>query len=332
MRARFARFLGQARSGPYEIGSHKGAPLFHFKSNHFATTSQWIRPLFSSNYLQYVTQIAIFDVITPLYERGWEAYVVGGTLRDLMTDVPRNGQQSFIPRDIDLVVLAPSIEALESCFPNNLIQRRTRFGGLHLVKKLASGYEVHFDAWPLSETWAFRHCGIEAAMPNFPLTPFLNLDAIAVQLFTKDSAATIYERGFFEGLTSRLVDINFEPNPYPDICAVRALIIAARLHFDLSRKLARFISARASLPAFAERWREAQLSHYGHVRCDRFEINQWMKSISSQVHSGAERVHLPVSEARQLELWEDHPPGSKEKFEKGATSSESDQKHFASWF
>lgn len=309
LRSRFMRFLGQLKYRPRRRFERGRVPLLQFESITYNSTSRWSSPSRSSTYVQHLTQSAVFNVLSYLHAREWETYVVGGTLRDLMVGSPQGKYHYFVPRDIDLVVLAPSIEALEACFPKGLIRRRTRFGGLHLVKEFASGFEVHFDVWPLSETWAFKEYGIEAKMLNFPSTPFLNLDAIAIEVFPKrGSAAKIYEHGFFKAVASKLIDINFEPNPYPDICAIRSLITAAKLHFSLSRKLALFICSRANMPASIDRWHDAQISHYGQVRCSQTEIDKWLVSLKDQLSSDADRIEVPVSDARQMSLWDDHPP------------------------
>jgi hypothetical protein len=254
-------------------------------------------------------QIAIFDVLNYFYESGWETFIVGGTLRDLMVWFPQSGRRTIIPRDIDLIVNAPSVTAIEAVIPKELIRRKTSFGGLHLVKQVLSRCELHFDVWPLVETWAFKEFKFSPNISDFPKTPFLNLDAIAMELFPRGGCPRrIFENGFFEGIQSRLLDINFEPNPFPDVCAIRSLIVAAKSRFQISRRLATFIISRRDKPAFLDRWMHAQIAHYGQVRCTEGELVKWLTEIEYQLHSGCEKITVPVSNGRQLGLWLDYPP------------------------
>jgi hypothetical protein len=198
---------------------------------------------------------------------------------------------------------------LANCL-SDLIARRTRFGGLHLVKKVARVCEIHFDVWPLADTWAFKAQGIKPEISRFPSTPFLNLDAVAIELYPRaNQPRAIYERGFYQGISTRVIDINYEPNPSPDVCIARALIMAAKLQFALSRRLAHFICSWTSRQQDAlAALGHAQLTHYGQMRCSADELHSWLSSIQQQVSAGSDRIEIRVSHARQLGLWEDYPP------------------------
>jgi hypothetical protein len=257
-------------------------------------------------------QRAVRDIINRLRSRELVAYVVGGTLRDLISDPSTGGNRLMIPRDIDIIVANTSVRQLESCF-SDLISRRTRFGGLHLVKNLTEICEVHFDVWPLAETWAFKQYEISPDISRFPGTPFLNLDAVAVELFPAlGRPRMIHDYGFFEGMISRKIDINFEPNPFPDVCVIRALIMAAKLQFTLTRRLAAFILKRLKGEADVfGRLQRAQISHYGQIRCSPHELDLWFGSIQDQMDAGADGIEVRVSRARQAGLWQDHPPSQR---------------------
>jgi hypothetical protein len=167
--------------------------------------------------------------------------------------------------------------------------------------------EVHFDVWPLSETWALKEYSLAADIAIFSTTPFLNIDAIAVEArVARGRARQIYERGFFDAIKNELIDINFEPNPYPEVCAMRALVLAAKLKYAISPRLGNFIAAqvaRSSIMALVD----AQLSHYGRIRCTAMELNNWIEEINQQLYRGANRIELPIPHYRQLELWVDYP-------------------------
>ena len=257
-------------------------------------------------------QTAVHEIIEKIDNEGWGAYLVGGTLRDLMLAPRGAGVLGVFPRDIDIVVLGTTLPELERCF-TGMIRRRTRFGGLHLVKEVAGVCEVDFDIWPLEETWAFKAYHEKPDISIFPRYPFLNMDAIAMDLLPRDKVRQIFDQDedgnhvFFRGLSDQTIDINFEPNPYPDVCAVRGLIIAAKLGFGIGVRLARFICERARMSTL-DSFLRAQESHYGQVRSEARELQSWIDSIKRQLESGAERVVMAVPQNRQLGLWTDYPP------------------------
>ncbi len=43
----------------------------------------------------------------------------------------------------------------------------------------------------------------------------------------------LFECGFFEALQSRVLDINYEENPYPALAAVRSIVTATKLRYSL---------------------------------------------------------------------------------------------------
>jgi hypothetical protein len=239
-------------------------------------------------------------------QRGWEAYLVGGTLRDLMLGPAKAGALGVFPRDIDIIVVNTDLDELGWYF-DQITTRRTRFGGLHVVKPIARSCEVHFDIWPLRNTWALEAYSFPPTIGSFPLTPFLNLDAIAAEIFpSARQPRRIYECGFFNGLKEEIIDINFKPNPFPDVCAARALIMAAKLQFSMTRNLADFVWQRCH-GAGIQAVMEAQLSHYGQVRSPVEELRSWVRIVEEQLASDSERIAITVPRSRQLELWTDHP-------------------------
>ena len=183
------------------------------------------------------------EVFGRIAKHGWQAYIVGGTLRDLMLDRPAK----FLPRDIDLVVVGPTQSEMEAVF-EDLQVRRTRFGGLHLVKPFEYGSslatvkrDLIFDEWRLADTWGLRAQGLEPTIRNFVKTPFLNIDSVAIELFPIKGRRTLVEVGFFDSLLTQTLDINYEPNPFPLLCVVRSLVLAVKLNFALSNRLACFV-------------------------------------------------------------------------------------------
>lgn len=309
LRNRFAGFLGETAKSPDRCGDPAlTAPLWGLlrpDSDDRRLRDEGRRRKYI-DYAQTLIHAAVSNVVGTIKDNWWEAYVVGGTLRDLMLARANSSGTEIVPRDIDVVVLGIPLRELEATF-GTLTRRRTRFGGLHLVKEIAPNCEVHFDVWPLSETWAFRECGIKADIEHFPLTPFFNLDAVAVELFPQPGhERRIYEHGFFQGIKTKTIDISFAPNPFPDVCAIRALFMAARLQFSMTLRLAMFICDRARDAGIAA-LEEAQRSHYGRVRCGGAELQAWLAQVRGQVSARAALVTIEVPAVRQMQLCFDHP-------------------------
>jgi hypothetical protein len=232
---------------------------------------------------------------------------VGGTLRDLLVG-PDSRHRSVEPRDIDIIVGGATREQLQDVLREALVlERLTRFGGLHLCKRLPTGSCVLFDIWTLSDTWGFHSQNIAPRIEDFPGTTFLNIDSCAIELQQPAGRQReFFAKGFFEGIANRVMDVNYAPNPYPYVCVARALVLAARLNFTITRPLAEFIlnhSAAGGIEALIE----AQQSHYGMVRCDAREFGVWLHQIRRQFDSGQLAIGIEVSRARHLELWRDYP-------------------------
>lgn len=252
-------------------------------------------------------RFAILEVLDRFMSRKWRSYVVGGTLRDIML-----APAWAFPRDIDIVVDGPTREDMEGVLAD-LTVRRTRFGGLHLVKPFVddsgarqSG-EILLDVWRLEDTWGIRANGFAPTIENFVRTPFLNIDSVAIELCSRTTYRQIVEHGFFRSLATRTLEINYEPNPFPLLCIVRALIMAAKLRFSLGPALAGFVLGYSRWGSL-EDLVSAQISHYGRVRCEADELLSWMREIRSRVSAGAERIEIDASESRQMDLWRNWPP------------------------
>jgi hypothetical protein len=171
----------------------------------------------------------------------WKAVVFGGVLRDLLLCGP-----AIRPRDVDIVVdCSPEeLSAALASFP----LYRTRFGGLRIAFRKWS-----FDIWPLRNTWAFAVGHMNATFENLPKTTFFYIEAVAVQFNTKSrKKRPLYSFGFAEAISTRVLDINFEPNPFPQLCVIRGLLTAFRHSLLLSPRLARYMLEQGKRSEIAE--------------------------------------------------------------------------------
>src|ERR1700733_11911919 len=200
-------------------------------------------------------KIPLRKALSRIGDNSWNAVVFGGVLRDLTLF-----GNSEVPRDVDIVVADTNARDLERVF-EDLIHERNRFGGLRLR---TTGWMI--DIWALRDTWAFReHLKEPASFDNLVQTTFLNVEAVAAEIPTQlGRPRPIYSGGFFESVTSKVLDVNFEPNPHPGLCVVRSITTALRLDWRISKRLGAYIVQHASLIPL-ERLMGIQESHYGRI-------------------------------------------------------------------
>ncbi len=239
----------------------------------------------------------VVSMLRSLQQANLEAVFFGGTLRSLLVSRVI-GKRQGRPRDIDIVISGGSIDCIRE-FIEDKIERETRFGGVHVRER-----EWHFDLWPLERTWAF----VNDAEPNpafteLPKTTFLNMEAIAVEVWPKPGKPRQVYTGdeqFFDGLLKKLLEINREDNPFPALCVVRALVMASHINFDIGPKLARYIVMHGEGMTCAD-LRDVQQAHYGRQRQDVAELRRWIRFITNAYRGEAtERLRLPIQRQRQL--------------------------------
>lgn len=241
---------------------------------------------------------AIVRTVRDIREADARAVFFGGTLRSLL--LSRLQQERLgRPRDLDIVIEGVSLEALREKF-FSIIKRETRFGGFQLERM-----SWHFDVWPLHRTWAFLQDGMQA--PRFsalPSTTFLNLEAIAIDVWPPSGRPrTIYSGNdqFFKGIISRTLEINREDNPFPSLCVVRALVMAASTRFAIGPRLARYLALNGPTVSDAQ-LEEIQLKHYGRMRYDTSTMRTWLEHIGlCYARNSQSSVTIPTR--RQLTLW-----------------------------
>ena len=233
------------------------------------------------------------DLLSRFARPQWDALVFGGFLRDLMLFAGR-----AIPRDIDLVVQSSEPAGLSKAL-SGYLRRRTRFGGYVLGNK---GWRL--DVWPIEQTWALREGLIDSVGPEgLVRSTFLNLEAVAVSLRSRGRGGRrVYDHGFFEGVRDRLLDINLEENPYPELCIVRSLITAASLNFGLSMRLVGYIDTH-SRSIGVDSLLEVQERHYGFVRRYGDYLDFWLHFLRKRIaRTRSSSITLPQLPYGQLEL------------------------------
>lgn len=151
------------------------------------------------------------------------AIIFGGAIRDWFFNKS--------PRDIDIVVDCSS-SRLEDILSQHEAQKN-KFGGFKFNLN-----QIEFDIWNLNSTWAFNNdTKFAKTMETVPETVFLNIDAITYCMNT----GAIVDKGFTQAIESKLLDIVYEPNPYPYLCVSKALIALFKYDLKSSDKLRTFI-------------------------------------------------------------------------------------------
>jgi predicted nucleotidyltransferase len=174
---------------------------------------------------------ALVDLQTRL--KNVEAVVFGGFVRDAVLN--------RTPYDIDVVVAASGsagFKKIRERFYDYKIAI-TGFGGL----KLENAEGVKVDLWALSETVALKEQGVtNPTFHDLLKTTFFNVQTVAVDL---QDLQTIYSNGFYEAMRDRVLEINYEPNPYPANCVMRTFVMQHLTGFQLGPKLLHYMKLRA---------------------------------------------------------------------------------------
>lgn len=181
--------------------------------------------------------------------------IVGGAIRDWAI-----GRE---PRDIDIVSSAPSAEV--SRIGARYQGRRNRFGGW----KLDLG-SLQVDFWSLDDNWAHRRGAVVGVgLDTIENATFLDVDA---GLFLPSEGRLVASR-LRAALAAGQVDIVLEENPFPELCAVRAMVLSRDLSLRLAPKLRRYVLSMLTRPDGVEQMLCAQVAHYQATLLSRVEMN-----------------------------------------------------------
>ena len=145
------------------------------------------------------------------------------------------------------------------------------------------------------------------SLPRFedlPKTTFFNLEAIAVDVWPKAGRTRRVYSGddrFFRGVLDRTLELNRRDNPFPELCVVRALVLASSLDYELGPKLAQFV-ADIGLGLESSALEQIQRDHYGELRLAGATLRQYIEHIIDAVDCCPEHnLQLPLE--RQAVLW-----------------------------
>jgi len=220
----------------------------------------------------------LYSVLEDIRNNDYPAFLCGGAVRNFLLC------NNSIPRDLDIILGYVSRERLETLFPDH-IKGQTSLGGLKLQVK-----DWSIDMWLIQDTWAFKNGKVTGkGFSDYPKITFLNIDAIAIQLFSKRrQKREIYSQGFFEAIAERTIELNFEENPAPAECIVRALQIANKFNFVIGPKLARYMISytnQMEIEELAEIYKRRYISADVTVE----KLHNCLKSIETQMQASNNR-------------------------------------------
>jgi len=228
-----------------------------------------------------------------------QAFLCGGAVRDILLSDNRN---KIVPRDLDIILGYAEIKNVADSF-SDCTKRWNCYGGVSIQVK-----DWSIDMWPLQKTWAFEQKHVEGkGFSDFPKTTFLNIEAVAVQLFgRRGKKREIYSKGFFEAILNNTIEINLKDNPNPPMCIVRSLSVAKKLKFAIGPKLAKYISHYANQIGL-EKLLELYHVRYSTTHISANELYSYIRAIEEQLRiSDNEPIKLPISDNMdyfQSELW-----------------------------
>ena len=128
--------------------------------------------------------------------------VFGGLVRDLALF----GNRKFCS-DLDLVIDTSDLDG----FHNYMLSIGAKFNRYLGYRVVIGRWPV--DIWPLQNTWAHREGHVEIKdFKDLLDTTFFGCDAI---LYDISKNRLVSNRGYFEEMSKRLLDINLLPNPNP---------------------------------------------------------------------------------------------------------------------
>jgi hypothetical protein len=138
----------------------------------------------------------------------------------------------------------------------------------------------------MEDTWALRGAPGRLSIEIFLQTPFLNLDAVAAEWKHGKREWLIHENGFWDGVSSRILDINHEPNPNPVLCAIRAIAVARANKIRFSCRLARFTADHIGASSDGD-LHLLQCKHYGNPSIMAVDFRRIVTHLKRQLDSGA---------------------------------------------
>lgn len=176
-----------------------------------------------------------------LEELGASYHAYGGWVRDHLAQSIHGGDGQAGAKDIDLVVEHLGGDRLGSLIAPPY--RMTIFGGY-----ACDGGPWPFDIWALGDTFLIRKFGLPVHLSTLLQVTDFNINAVVFSPATSRRDPALLDGGAMKALRSKVIDFRCEVLPFPLLQAARLLIYGAKLGFDFSDEVAKFIREVVQVP------------------------------------------------------------------------------------
>lgn len=188
--------------------------------------------------------------------------LIGGAVRDIIYD--------RCPRDYDFVIDTHGKDlnvALDDIYIN-----RNSFGGYKIIID-----NITFDVWALRDTWALRDKNNIVSKYDLVSSCFFNLDSI---FFDIKNSELMY-KNFEKGIKDKMLDIIYEPNLYPSVCIVRAIVLKDKFNLSFSTYLKKYISDWVcnNKVNYIKELKNAQIKHYKKIVLQEAKLKEELEYI-----------------------------------------------------
>lgn len=192
-----------------------------------------------------------------------EVILIGGAVRDILYNRK--------PRDYDFVI---------NTYGEELDLTLT---GIDIKRNNFGGYKVNidnitFDIWALKDTWAFNNEDeqFNGSKEDLSKSCFFNLDSIWFDFKENKLIADNFEKG----INNKILDIIYEPNLYPEVCVIRAMILKNKFNLKFSRDLSAYINSWIkSNNDYIDKLILAQRRHYKEIFLEENILEQELKCV-----------------------------------------------------
>jgi hypothetical protein len=187
--------------------------------------------------------------------------ILGGAIRDWVF-----GNR---PKDIDIVVDCPANKLTLDDYQST----KSKFGGIKLTVD-----EIDFDVWSREHSWAFKNePSLNEGLDTVTQVVFFNADAIGYRL----DSDRIVDHGFSSAIDSRILDIIYEPNPFPFLQVSKALILFKKYDLSPSSRLRDYIEEQIARGYARESFIKYQKLNYGDTI---YQYDECVKPCQFDVH------------------------------------------------
>lgn len=192
-----------------------------------------------------------------------DVYIFSGVIRDFFFE-----KKSSYPRDLDVVVGNIKLESIPIDYLRQVEYSVNQFGGVKLKEK-----DKTVDVWQLKDTWGIKMKKAEVTPHELVNTAFFNVSAIAFDYGREKFIVSDAFKSFFD---TRILDVVYEDNPFPDLCVVNSLYYSQKLHCKLSERLSLWL-----LNHYQKEYDYSyvQMKHFGAIKYSNSEIGEFISKL-----------------------------------------------------